>query len=188
MHARASAEVHLHTALDVMSRGECLSALDHLPVPIYATDAEGTVTYWNPACAEFAGREPQVGTDKWCVTWQIFTTAGDRLPHEKCPMAQAIQEKRPIRGAVAIAARPDGSRRAFTPYPTPLIDDAGKLHGAVNMLVDVSEEQSSVLAEQAARCRRLADATYDRETCGVLGAMADGFERSAAQLRKQGTL
>lgn len=183
MQARASVEAHLETAVDVLSKGECRTALDRLPVPIYATDAAGVVTYWNEACAEFAGREPQTGTDKWCVTWKIYTTAGDHLPHDQCPMAQAIKEERPVRGAVAIAARPDGSRRAFVPYPTPLFDDEGKLIGAVNMLIDVTSEQSSALADQAARCRRLAEATYDRETCGVLDALAQGFERSAAQLR-----
>ena len=103
------------------------------------------------------------------MTWKIYTTSGDRLPHDQCPMAQAIREQRQNRGAVAIAMRPDGSRRAFTPYPTPLFDEDGKLTGAVNMLIDVSAEQADVLAEQAQRCRRLADATYDRQTCGVLG-------------------
>ena len=58
-------------------------------------------------------------------------------------MAQAIREERAIRGAVAIAMRPDGTRRAFTPYPTPLFDDDGKLIGAVNMLIDVTAEQAA---------------------------------------------
>ena len=31
--------------------------LDELPAPIYTTDTEGAVTYWNRACVEFAGRE-----------------------------------------------------------------------------------------------------------------------------------
>ena len=50
------------------------------------------------------------------------------------------------------------------------------------MLIDVSDEQADVLAEQAQRCRRLADATYDRHTSGVLAAMADDYARTAAEL------
>ena len=46
------------------------SVLDALPAPVYLTDPDGLVTYWNRACAEFAGREPQLGKDRWCVTWQ----------------------------------------------------------------------------------------------------------------------
>ena len=179
------AEAYLETAMDALSTGHvCHDLLDRLPVPIYTTDAEGAVTYWNRACVEFAGREPQLGQDRWCVTWKIYTTTGDLVPHDQCPMAQAIRERRQVRGSVAIAMRPDGSRRAFTPYPTPVLDAQGNLTGAVNMLIDVSDEQSEVLAEQAQRCRRLADATYDRQTSKVLATMADGFARTAEDLSR----
>ena len=159
--------------------------LDELPVPVYTTDAEGAVTYWNRACVEFAGREPELGQDRWCVTWKIYTTTGEFLPHDQCPMAQAVHEQRIIRDAVAIAARPDGSRRAFRPYPTPLFDADGKLTGAINMLVDVTEEQSLALSEQAGRCRRLAHAMYNRETSTVLESMANQYDRTVTDLRSR---
>src|SRR5438477_10422962 len=98
-------------------------------------------------------------------------------------MAQAIRDEKPVRNSVAIAERPDGSRIAFRPYPTPLFDDDGRLTGAVNMLIDVTEEQSEALHDQAERCRRLADAMYDRRTSAVLGTMAEGFDRTAQELR-----
>ena len=159
--------------------------LDELPVPIYTTDATGAVTYWNRACVEFAGREPELGQDRWCVTWKLFTTTGDPLSHATCPMAQAIKQQRPIREAVAIAERPDGSRVAFKPYPTPLFDKGGTLTGAVNLLIDVTDEQSSALHHQADHCRRLAQATYDRDTTRILGDMAAGFDRTAAELERK---
>ena len=40
------------------------------------------------------------------------------------------------------------------------------------------------LASQAARCRRLAAAISDRETCDLLNRMAEGYERNAAALRR----
>jgi PAS domain S-box-containing protein len=158
--------------------------LDELPVPIYVADTEGAVTYWNKACIALAGRIPELGHDRWCVTWKIYTTTGEFMPHEQCPMAEAIREQRVIRDAVAIAERPDGSRIAFRPYPTPLFDETGKLTGAVNMLVDVTEEQSGVLHEQAQRCRRLADAIYSRDSSTVLQDMAVRFAQTAADLRR----
>lgn len=160
------------------------AVLDALPVPIYLTDPDGRVTYWNRACVELAGREPTLSEDRWCVTWRIHTTADEPLPHDRCPMAIAIKEQRPIRGEVAIAMRPDGSRKAFTPYPTPLFSDDGELIGAINMLIDVSAEQSGALGEQASRCRRLAEAISDRYTASILQAMARGYERNAAALRQ----
>jgi PAS domain S-box-containing protein len=186
MLARENPEHYLDIALDALTIGpERHSLLDELPVPIYATDATGVVTYWNRACVEFAGREPELGRDRWCITWQLYTTTGDALPHDKCPMAQAIHQKRPIRDVIAIAERPDGSRVAFKPYPTPLFDDDGSLVGAVNMLIDVTDQQSQALHEQAKRCRRLANATYDRATSKVLGAMAEGFDRTADGLTRR---
>jgi hypothetical protein len=97
-------------------------------------------------------------------------------------MANAIKRKAPIRNDIAIALRPDGSRVAFRPYPTPLFDDDGNLVGAINMMVDISEEQSEALKEQAARCRRLARSTNDLRTSDILKSMAIGYEETAAAL------
>jgi PAS domain-containing protein len=183
MLARHDPEQLLDTALDALANGpDWRGLLDELPVPIYTTDANGAVTYWNRACVDFAGREPELGQDRWCVTWQLYTTTGEPLAHEDCPMAQAIKQLRPIRDTIAIAERPDGSRVAFMPYPTPLFSDEGRLTGAVNLLVDVSLQQSEALHEQAERCRRLAEATYDRATSKVLGDMASGFDKTADDL------
>lgn len=173
-------------ATAIAAGGDYRADLDLLPVPVYVTDETGAVTYWNRACVEFAGREPQLGSDRWCVSWRLYTTAGEPMAHDQCPMAQAINQKRPIRDAVAIAERPDGSRVAFRPYPTPILNDDGSLRACVNMLIDVTEEQSEALHEQADRCRRLAEATYDRATSKVLGDMASGFDKTADELRRKG--
>ena len=176
----------LETALSAIRSGNGYrSVLDELPVPIYTTDANGLVTYWNSACVDFAGRKPEAG-ENWCVTWRLFTLDGEHLPHEQCPMATAIRQKRPVRGEVAIAARPDGSRVAFVPYPTPLFDDEGKLTGAINMMIDISEEQADALSEQASRCRRLSRATHDKSAADVLRQMANGYDDTAAALRSTG--
>jgi PAS domain S-box-containing protein len=177
-----SAQKLLGEVLDALTGTGWATTIDQLKVPVYLTDTEGSVTYWNRACADFAGREPELGRDRWCVTWKLFTTAGDPLPHDACPMAIAIKQQRAVRSAVAIAERPDGTRRAFTPYPTPLYDDAGKLTGAVNMLLDVSTEQGIELRAQADRCRRLAKGVTDAQASRVLDDMAIGYERSAASL------
>ncbi|HEX8222554.1 MAG TPA: PAS domain S-box protein [Allosphingosinicella sp.] len=117
--------------------------LDALPVALYTTDAEGRITYFNEAAVELSGRRPQLGEDKWCVTWKLFRPDGTPLAHDECPMAAALKEKRAVRGAEAVAERPDGSRVPFIPYPTPLLDGAGKLAGAVNVLVDIGHRKEA---------------------------------------------
>jgi PAS domain S-box-containing protein len=126
--------------------------LNALPAAVYTTDAEGKITFYNEAAAEFAGRRPALG-EMWCVTWRLFNVDGTPLPHDECPMAVALKEGRPVRGAEAIAERPDGSRVTFVPYPTPLYDEHGTMVGAVNMFVDitdrkVAEERQELLAHE----------------------------------------
>lgn len=175
----------LQTALNALStEPDWRPALDALPAPIYTTDPNGTVTYWNSACVEFVGRKPELGRDRWCVIWKIYTTAGEPLPHEQCPTADAVRTKQQVRGTIAIAERPDGSRRAFQPYPTPLFDDTGAMTGTINLLADVTEEQGETLHQEAERCRRLACATYNRQTASILTKLAEGFERTAGDLTR----
>ena len=111
--------------------------LDALPAAVYTTDADRRVTMFNQAAATFAGREPQLGTDTWCVTWKLYQPDGTPMPHDQCPMATALKEQRPVRGLEGIAERPDGTRVRFIPYPTPLYDSSGVMVGAVNMVVDI---------------------------------------------------
>jgi PAS domain S-box-containing protein len=114
-----------------------------IPAAIYTTDAQGKITYFNEAAVEFSGRTPVLGSDEWCVTWKLFMPDGTPLPHDQCPMAVALREGRAVRGAEAVAERPDGTRVPFIPFPTPLLDASGKVTGAINMLVDISERRQA---------------------------------------------
>ena len=69
--------------------------------------------------------------------------------------------------------------------PEEILDKDGSLTGAINMMIDVTDEQSRTLQDQAERCRRLAGALYSRESTTVLHGMADGFERTAAELGRR---
>jgi PAS domain S-box-containing protein len=114
-----------------------------IPAAIYTTDAQGKITYFNQAAVEFSGRTPELGSDEWCVTWKLFMPDGTPLPHDQCPMAVALREGCAVRGAEAVAERPDGTRVPFIPFPTPLRDSSGKVTGAINMLVDISERRQA---------------------------------------------
>lgn len=175
----------LERALGVALAGEqaLREALDELPAAIYLTDADGVVTYFNPACVDFTGRRPEVGQDRWCVTWRLYTNAGEFLPHDECPMAVAINTKRPIRGVTAVAERPDGARVIFRPWPTPIFDKDGEFVGAVNVLEDVTNEvRAGDFLAQANRCRRLARNLLDERASVALTRLAEEYEAKAAAL------
>jgi PAS domain S-box-containing protein len=143
--------------------------LDVLPAAVYTTDTEGRITYYNEAAAELWGCRPELGSSQWCGSWRLYWPDGRAMRHEDCPMAVALREGRPIRGAEAIAERPDGTRVPFIPYPTPLTDESGRLTGAVNMLVDISERKQAE-ASQALLVRELAHRV--KNTLAVIIAMA----------------
>jgi PAS domain S-box-containing protein len=131
---RAQAELRAH---DRRWR-ELLKAL---PVAVYTTDADGRITFYNDAAAVLWGHRPELGKSEWCGSWRLWWPDGRPMAHDECPMAVALKEGRAIRGAEAVAERPDGTRVPFIPYPTPLRDESGTVTGAINMLVDITERK-----------------------------------------------
>jgi PAS domain S-box-containing protein len=54
------------TAFTAFASGDRVfrQVMDVLTVAVYMTDAEGRLTYFNPAAARLSGRTPEIGTDK----------------------------------------------------------------------------------------------------------------------------
>jgi PAS domain S-box-containing protein len=151
--------------------------LEALPAAIYTTDAAGRITFFNQAAADLAGRRPTLGSDEWCVSWKLYWPDGTPLAHEDCPMAMALLQGKPVRDSEAIAERPDGTRVPFLPYPSPLYDDAGKMIGAVNMLVDITERKQAE-EEKTLLLRELAHRVNN--TFAVILAITQQSLRSSA--------
>jgi PAS domain-containing protein len=163
--------------------GVCqLRTFDAFPAPIYATDSEGCIIYFNPACVDFAGRTPTLGSDRWSPSWQLEHDDGSPLPHDQCPMAVALREVRSVRGEIAVAQRPDGQRRRFRPFPTPALRD-GRLVGAINLMVSTDGQAQRDLTATAVKCRELARWVGDDRARATLSHMASECEQQAAILR-----
>jgi PAS domain S-box-containing protein len=153
--------------------------LEALPVAVYTTDAEGRITYYNDAAAEMWGRRPELGSSYWCGSWKLYWPDGTPMAHDECPMAVCLREGVPVRGVEAVAERPDGTRVPFRPHPTPLKDADGRLTGAVNMLVDLTErgERQIESARLAAIVAGSDDAIVSKTLDGIITSWNAGATR-----------
>jgi PAS domain S-box-containing protein len=142
--------------------------IDALPAAIYVIDHEGRITYFNEAAAALWGCRPKLGSDQWCGSWRLYCLDGTPMPHDQCPMAIALRQGSPVRGGMAIAERPDGTRVPFMAFPTPLRDSSGNVIGAVNMLIDISDRQRAERVE-----RRLA-AIVESSDDGIISTDVNG--------------
>ena len=118
--------------------------LEVLPIAAYTTDAGGLITSFNQAAADLVGRVPEIGRDRWCVTWRLYWPDGRPMRHEDSPMAVALRENRAVRGIEAVGERPNGTRFPFMPHATPIKNASGAVEGGLNVLGDVSDRKAYV--------------------------------------------
>lgn len=128
-------------AQDALKESENLyeQLIQALPAAIYTCDAQGYISLYNNAAVELWGREPVSGIDLWCGSWKIYKPDGTPLPLEQCPMAIALKEGRIVSDEEIVIERPDGIKRNILPHPRPIFNAKGKIAGAVNMLVDITD-------------------------------------------------
>jgi PAS domain S-box-containing protein len=163
---------HNDLAIEVARGGDVQhELLQALPVAVYTTDAAGHITFFNEAAAALWGCRPKLNSDQWCGSWRMYWPDGTPLPHNACPMAVALKEKRDFagNGQEAVAEQPDGTRIPFMAFPSLLRDAAGEVVGALNMFVDISDRKRN--EEIAQRLASIVESSDD----AIIGKNFDGI-------------
>jgi signal transduction histidine kinase/CheY-like chemotaxis protein len=117
--------------------------VEKLPAGAYTCDANGLITYYNQRAVELWGRAPLLNdpADRFCGSFKLFSIDGTAINHCECWMALALRDEQEYNGQEIIIERPDGSRCIALAHANPVYDESGKLIGAVNVLVDISEQK-----------------------------------------------
>ncbi|MBI4795060.1 MAG: PAS domain S-box protein [Deltaproteobacteria bacterium] len=150
--------------------------LEGMPVPTFVIDRDHRISYWNRACEELTGysRHEMVGTYRY---WLPFYS------HERPSMASLVVEQNlkaleKFFGDKNLKQSPNlpGAYEAFEHLPnfrgrerylyhtaSPIYDDQGRIQGAVQAILDMTERQQLAreLKDSEEKFRRLVETSLD---------------------------
>ena len=117
--------------------------VDNLPAGAYICDAEGLITYYNEEALRVWGRAPALNdpAERFCGSFRLCESDGTTVDHSRCWMALALHEEKPYKGEEIVIERPDGEKKTVLVNANPIHDEAGRLLGAVNVVVDITDRK-----------------------------------------------
>ncbi len=175
---RASSSQPMSSALTAMLRASD-GILDMLPIATFICDARGTVLQYNSRAVEIWGRAPAPGQTYAEFNANVRYTHLDGTPVEKPLLTQVLDSGVRIRDAERLIERPDGKRLVVSINIDPLRDGKGKVIGAVNCFLDITDRKRTDDALEKSRLRALEQeqllaATYEHAAIGISELAPDG--------------
>jgi PAS domain S-box-containing protein len=153
--------------------------LEKLPAGAYTCDAAGLITYYNQRSVELWGRAPRLNdaADRYCGSFRLFTVDGTPITHNQCWMALALEHDQEYNGREIVIERPDGRRVTALAHANPMHDETGRVCGAVNVLVDITDRKAAEETLRAAsRCKDEFLATLAHELRNPLAPLRNAVQ------------
>jgi PAS domain S-box-containing protein len=151
------------------------NALDAIPGAVYLCDHEGYLVRYNTEAAELWGRAPTLTerNERFCGSYRLFLLDGTFLPHNECPMAEAVRSGTPTRNAEVVMERPDGSRVVVLVNIRALRDHRENIQGAINCFQDITAQKAA--EQELQRKTRDLDDFFENSAVGLHIVSAKGI-------------
>ena len=167
-----------NVVLDITERKEAEEfravVMDNMAEGLYVLDADGLVTYMNPAAASMLGwTEDELRGKPMHATVHFQRADGKKVPTEECSLLQVRTQGRSIRILDDAFTRKDGSIFPVA-YSSAPLRSGPTLQGVVVVFRDITEEKK----EQAAAQRELDALTW-------LGRVRDAIDENRLVLYSQ---
>ena len=148
--------------------------MDNMAEGLYALDADGLVTYMNPAASSMLGwTEDELRGKPMHATVHFQRVDGSKIPVEECPLLQVRTQGRSVRILDDAYTRKDGSIFPVA-YSSAPLRSGRTLQGVVVVFRDITDEKK----EQAAAQRELDALTW-------LGRIRDAIDENRLVLYSQ---
>jgi two-component system cell cycle sensor histidine kinase/response regulator CckA len=124
-----------------------------LPVGLWITDKEGTLLRGNPAGVEIWGAEPHVSISEYGVfkAWRL--PSREPIQPEDWALAKTIRHGEAFLDELLEIESFDGKRKTILNYTIPLLDDGGRVEGAIVVNLDISDRVA--LEEQLRQAQKI---------------------------------
>ncbi|MEF0942867.1 PAS domain S-box protein [Rhizobium sp. BR 362] len=155
------------------------SVLEAIPGAVYVCDHDGWVVCYNSEAAMLWGRQPSLtdSKERFCGSHLLFFPDGTPLPHEECPMADAVKSGTETRNAEVVIERPDGTRITALVNVRPLRDRRGQIQGAINCFQDITSQRAT--EDEARRSSADLEDFFENSAVGLHIVRGDGIIQRA---------
>ncbi|MCK5691005.1 PAS domain-containing protein, partial [Myxococcota bacterium] len=128
----------LNCDVEDSASGQAAADLNNIPTPIMRIDRDFNVTFMNPSGAALVGSTTEGVIGRKC--FDLFKTEHCNTPECRC--AQAMQQDRVVGGETVVDS--GGLNMSIKYTGAPVKDDKGAIVGALEYIVDVSDEKKAL--------------------------------------------